>query len=69
MGENIRWRIASWLIGHDTTRAIYIGPKAVTVAWPDGAGCAAIVGAEVGLSYEPDGVKTHFATPTTGRRE
>ncbi len=61
LSQRMRHRIASYLLGVDTSRAIYIGPKAHVVQWtgPEIDACT-VVGADIAF---------RFVFKQTGRRQ
>lgn len=56
------WGLASWLIGENTQRAIYIGTGATALQWSDKRVPAGtlIMGASQGLRITADSVQTEF---------
>lgn len=50
----LRHRIASWLLGVDTTRAIYVGKGEARLTWADRLPFGSVImGASVGLEFDP----------------
>lgn len=67
--NNFRWKLASWLIGTNTRRAIYFGPDAMTITWEARDICwQTIIGAEIGICLNDGKIQTIFAATTASTK-